>query len=355
MSESTEWQVRVARLTNVRPHPGADFLDLADVEGYSVIVRRGEFAEGSLCVYVPRDSVVSEGDPLFAFLGSSRRIRPKKLRGVFSDGLVMPVLCPNWVEGQDVAADLRIVRYEPEMSAALRGGSALPDPGIAPSYDLHPLRRYRDAFRDGDRVVITEKIHGTNARFALDADGKFWAGSRNQWKRESDDDLWWRVARQYNMAGVLEELHTMLGPPPGIRSERAALVLYGEVFGPNVQKGFGHGVTHGTLQFRAFDLKVGPSHTRSFLFWEALELALEEVGIDVAPVLYRGLFSMDAVRRHAEGVTSLYGGTNVREGVVVRLADDDRPTWWEDQYRDPQWGRWVLKYHGEGYLLKNGG
>jgi RNA ligase (TIGR02306 family) len=353
MSEtSTEWQVRVARITNVRPHPNADQLDLADVEGYSVIVRRGEFAEGSLCVYIPRDSVVPEGSPMFGFLGSDRRIRPKRLRGIFSDGLVMPVACSSWVEGQDVGSDLGIVRYEPKLSPMLLSGAALPDPGIAPSYDLHPLRRYKDAFRDGDQAVITEKIHGTNARFALDEEGRFWAGSRNLWKRESDDDLWWRVARQYNMPEVLETLHTMMHVP---NTARRVVVLYGEVYGPNIQKGFGYGVTHGTLQFRAFDLMLGPAHTRDFLAWNELELATEEVGIDVVPALYRGPFSMECVRRHAEGVTSLHGGTNVREGVVVRLADARVPSWWEDEYRDPQWVRWVLKYHGEGYLLKNGG
>ncbi|RYE90041.1 MAG: RNA ligase, partial [Myxococcales bacterium] len=84
----SEFHVRVVRVGPIVKHPQADNLSIAQVFGYPVIIRTGEYAEGDRAVYVPVDSVVPEGDPRWAFLGEHRRIRAKKLRGVFSMGLL---------------------------------------------------------------------------------------------------------------------------------------------------------------------------------------------------------------------------------------------------------------------------
>jgi hypothetical protein len=66
-----------------------------------------------------------------------------------------------------------------------------------------------------------------------------------------------------------------------------------------------------------------------------------EHGVDPAPVVYQGGYSLDVVRELAAGNTTL-PGDHIREGVVVRP---------KEERVDPKVGRVILKYIGDQYLL----
>jgi len=53
----------IARIEEIKSIEGADSIEYARVRGWWVVVRKGEFKEGDLCVYVEVDSVLPDGLP----------------------------------------------------------------------------------------------------------------------------------------------------------------------------------------------------------------------------------------------------------------------------------------------------
>ena len=150
--------VEVLPLTAVEPHPNADRLELAVVGNYRVIVRKGEYRAGDLVAYIPEasalpDELVERLD-IRAYLAGPRhdRVHATRLRGVLSQGLVYPAHA-DWVAGQDVAAELGVTKWEPEIPLHMRGTA-----GAAPSLverlrcrAVQPLSAPADRWRAGLR------------------------------------------------------------------------------------------------------------------------------------------------------------------------------------------------------------
>ena len=155
----------------LRQHDNADSLSVVDVFGYTVVVRTEDWQAGQLGAYFPPDSVVDIFQPEFAFLASGTkthsRIRAKKLRGIQSFGLLIPA--PEGAKvGDDLAEHFGVTHYEPELSAAYSGGEAEAAPAHLShlsKFDVDALRRYPYLFKPDEKVLITEKINGANARY----------------------------------------------------------------------------------------------------------------------------------------------------------------------------------------------
>ncbi len=325
----SEFRVQVVRLGAIEKHPNADTLGVTRVHDYPVIVRLGDYQPGDLAVYVPIDAIVPETEE-WAFLGRHRRVGAKRLRGVFSMGLLTKAPA-GAVEGDDVAEQLGITKWEPPIEAeerVHRGGGgpapeAAPPPALhVPFYDIEGLRRWPDVLREGEEVVITEKIHGANARFVHDGK-QLHVGSRGQFKKAELDKLWWPVARVW-------ELERMLANTPGF-------AVYGEVYGrvQDLRYGLDEGVT-----LRVFD--VWDAHVGCWLHFDEARKFAAMCGLEWVPVLYRGAWKPE-LRGLAEGPSTLPCAHHVREGIVIRPVLE---RW------DPRIGRVQLKLHGEGFLTR---
>ena len=73
------------------PIEGRDKIELAIIDGWSVIVKKDEFSVGSQCVYVEIDSILPEKEE-FEFLRSKQfRIKTMKMAGVVSSGIAFPL------------------------------------------------------------------------------------------------------------------------------------------------------------------------------------------------------------------------------------------------------------------------
>ena len=101
--------VTVRRIDALDPIPDADAIEVATVEGWKLVVKKGEFKVGDPCVYFEIDSFLPDGVPAWQFLvdKSSRefegvkghKLRTIKLRGQISQGLVLPLhVVPSIVE-----------------------------------------------------------------------------------------------------------------------------------------------------------------------------------------------------------------------------------------------------------------
>ena len=110
--------VTIQRVKAVRSIENADNIEVADILGWHVVVKKGEFKEGDLCVYGEIDTIFPADNKYFAFL-EGKRIRTKKLRGQISQGIAFP-LCilegydKPFGEGDDVTELLGAKKWEPQ-------------------------------------------------------------------------------------------------------------------------------------------------------------------------------------------------------------------------------------------------
>jgi len=102
----SEFSCEVVRV-KIEPHPNADAIEIARVGDYQSIVRKGQFKDGDLAVYIPEQAIVPEW--MLREMGmydeerqkgglagaAGNRVKAIKLRGVVSQGLVYPLVCED--------------------------------------------------------------------------------------------------------------------------------------------------------------------------------------------------------------------------------------------------------------------
>ncbi len=342
------FEVPIVTVGPVEKHPNADSLGITQVFGFPVIVRLDGLKQGDTAVYIPVDSIVPD-TPAFKFLDGHFRIKAKKLRGVLSMGMLMPItefpaLMGGLPPGDDTAARLGITKYEQpvDYSSPLFKGDCEQDPGVVPGYtNIENFRRYPNLIPPWEPVVITEKLHGTNARFFFgnpqyqgdtlsrggDGTGRLYCGSHKTWKKPGET-LWWEIAKQYDLESKLKGL---------------PYALFGEIFGCVQDLKYGH--KDGRRSLLIFDV-YNYSTGRYLDFAEAHKL-VEGMGLNWVPVIYRGEMKPEGWLAHqANQESSIESADHVREGLVIRTA--------VERFH-PEVGRLVLKYVGETYMLRKGG
>ena len=318
----SDLKVETVRIGTMRKHENADSLSVVKVFDYPVVVRTEDYKEGDIAIYVPVDSMVDTTRPEFSFLHNGKqmeRIRAKKLRGIFSMGLLVKCNAVA-VEGEDWTGALGITKYEePEPMVE----DAEKDPGFMPRYtNIQSIRRYNNVILPGEEVVMTEKIHGANGRWAFARD-RFWAGSHNGWKKPGTNSMWWKASDFF-----LERLKNI----PNI-------VMFGEVYGQvqDLRYGMNDGFT--VRFFDAFDIEKG-----KYLDWKDFEELCLKNDLIMVPILYRGPYNPELLAR-AEEDSALCAG-QIREGLVIRPM--------VERYNE-ECGRVCLKYVSQRYMLRKGG
>ena len=193
------YQAYITTIKNLRPHPNADRLDLGECFGNTVCVGHGDFIEGDLVVYFPVDGQLSEefcaqhnlvrrkddaGNNIGGYLDPAKRnVKAISLRGEKSDGLVMPLksleytgvdiyslevgFCFTTVNGKEICC--KYIPRRPNRAAAgganrTRKKKVPTAPLFAEHADTEQLAYNLSAFRPGDEIEITLKMHGTSQR-----------------------------------------------------------------------------------------------------------------------------------------------------------------------------------------------
>lgn len=192
----------VTTLKNVRPHSNADRMKLADCFGNTICVGI-DAAEGEIGVYFPTDGQLSveycaqndlvrrkdeNGNPAGGYLDPEKRnIRAIKLRGEKSDGLFMPLSSfaytgvnpDEWTVGTPITVVngheicQKYIPHKANKSVAGGAGARVKrraKRSIAPLFyehkDTEQLAYNLAAFKPGDEIEITLKMHGTSQRTA---------------------------------------------------------------------------------------------------------------------------------------------------------------------------------------------
>ena len=334
----TEWNPQVVRISRVSQHPNADALDVVTVlKDYPVVVKRNEYKVGDLASYIPIDTIVPDKQE-FHFLcpplmlkyvengeittrpnGPSypvgsvpekyRIIKAKKIRGVYSQGILRPAP-PGSQESESVVEDLELKRWEEQEEENIPGVvnefEAPPQGWKILYYDVAGIRRFLDCLTVGEEIVLTEKLHGSNAAFVHDG-ARLWVKSRNHYKKMNSKDVWWDVALRYDLEAKLQR--------------RPNMVVFGEIYG--LVRGFRYDTVFegGRLLPRVRFFDVWDTAALRFLDFDDRISLLAELGLDPVPVLYRGPWlGRDEMYQLAEGPTTL--GRHVREGWVLNTAKE---------------------------------
>lgn len=345
----SEFKVEVVRLDGIESIEGADAIELARIGDYLSVVKKGQFAAGDLVAYLPEASLVpnnllEELNLVGKLSGSGKnRIKAAKFRGQLSQGICYPAR-PEWVEGQDVAEELGVVKWVQEVPAHLRGNySGDPNPV---KYDFENIKKYPRMFEEGEQVVMTEKIHGTFVCFGLrrKPDGTTQRivcskglGAKGFFFSLDDEananNVYVKTANQLD---IFDNLADLMG------ATCDEVLLFGEIYGVQDLK---YDYSPGTSNFRAFDLKLNGE----FVGLSRLKEHCELIGVPMVPILYEGPFSKEVLLEHTVGTETLSGkGLHVREGVVVKpVIERLNP-------KLPHGGRVCGKSINPAYLLRRG-
>lgn len=406
-----EFEVNVVKIDRIEDHPNADALELAIIGGYRAIVKIGEFKADDLVVYIPEASLIPqwllEEMGLEGYLAGKdkNRVKAIKLRGILSQGLVLPIavsiggVSNDWMQytlqgedqgwmltegsiacvdelekniiGLDVAELLGIVKWEPPIPVSM-AGEVCNIYGKTLRYDIDNLKKYPHILEEGEEVIMTEKLHGTFCGIGywpglskkdLFEGGDVFAFSKGlgaQGLVFKDNENNKNNLYVKNLIDLLDGVGVNIidaikrwfeygsaavdNPIKEFRKGKPMPVyILAEIFGKGIQD-LAYGRDGDDL--RVFDVFIGEPSTGRYLDYDEKVFFCEEI-IDVAmvPVLYHGPYSKEIADKYCEGTTEIQGGKDscIREGIVITPAFEAR----HDEI-----GRVILKHVSEKYLLR---
>lgn len=339
----------VGRVTEVKAIEGADNIELAVVGGWNAIVKKGELNQDSLVVVATTDAVIpqelSDKIGVTNYLRKGQRVRTVKLRGVYSECLIIPIThikASSIKEGVDLMGELGIHKYEPPVKqvqlASGRKFKYHQNPNFHVYYKFPNMKNVPDMFNEDDDVCITRKLHGTNARYGIVRKKKLsildkikgWFG--NQWvgyeyvygshnvEKGSDSqgfydsDVWKTIAEKYQ---IRERLWRHVKDTFDPNDVGSGFIIYGEIYGHGIQKNYDYGLTE--IRFAGFDVEVDGSYVDNIYQSTHFKcLGLEEV-----ETLYSGLWSKEEQDKYVFN-NNIHGTKVPHEGVVVKSIDGSR-------------------------------
>ena len=151
----------------IEPHPNADRIEICRIGDYQSVVAKGQFSNGDLVAYIPESSILPqsliEEMEMTGKLGGkeANRISPVRFRGVVSQGIVYPL--PNARPGDDVTEQLGVTKYTPPIPDYMQG-QVYHAEGNTVHYDVENFKKYPELLQEGEEVVMTEKLHGSQCQ-----------------------------------------------------------------------------------------------------------------------------------------------------------------------------------------------
>lgn len=232
----------VRRIDNVVAIENADAIECAVVGGWNVVIKKGEFKAGDLAVYFEIDSWMPKELAPFLFEGKvfegveGARLRTKKLRGVVSQGLLLPLSVAFElsattnveVVGTDLTEALGIKKWDKPLSPQLVGLAKGNFPSFIPKTDQERVQNLTKEINEfqGEEFEVTIKLDGSSITVysMKDSDTGEWVDgvcSRNLDLKEGDS-AFWVITKQ---EGIHEK----------IKSTGRQLAFQGEMLNTNIQ------------------------------------------------------------------------------------------------------------------------
>jgi len=346
----------IAKINEVKAIEGADNIELVVAGGWNAITKKGEFKEGDETIIATTDAVIpeklSEEMGVANYLRKGTRVRTVKLRGVYSECLIIPM---KYLHGKTTMGDfdlkagsdcmgfLGIVKYEPPVKQIqLASGRKIKwrdNQNFHVYYKFPNLKNVDGMFTEEDLVEITRKVHGTNARYGIVKKSKlsFWDkvkkffrladewidyeyiyGSHNCEKGSDSQgfystDVWRTVAEKYN---IKEKLWSYIKNRNVEVGE--GIILYGEIYGAGIQKNYDYGLTD--IEFAGFDVKLRGEYLSTYDAWQ---LVKNHIDLPYVEILHYGDWTQEIQDKFT--FNNFIEGTKVpHEGIVIKYFTGDR-------------------------------
>lgn len=304
--------VSIRKIDGILPHDNADMLEIAVVGGWQVIIKKDSFNPGDLACFFEVDSFLPI-KPEYEFLrkgcykkmpdGSEGfRLKTMKLRGVLSQGLLLPlsIIPPTAAvrEGDDVTLLLEVTKYEKPIPAELGGEVLGAMPESIPKTDEERIQNLDPSMYANKALSATEKLDGTSVTFYLKdgTHGVFGVCGRNWEYKETENNSYWRAARQYELEAKLKRLDR-------------SIALQGELIGHGIQGNYYRLAKIEVYFFTAYDIATRRRLPRSEFVALMDKLELKRVpDIEIKSTDYL---------EEANGMSTLNPAVE-REGLVFR-------------------------------------
>lgn len=328
----------IRRIRDIQPIAGADSIELAIVDGWQSVTKKGEYQIGDLVIYCEVDSflphhlapfLTKPGHHPKEFSGIiGERLRTMKLRGALSQGLILPLqatysgglpygsgVVRNITgeecfvnEGDDVTDFLGIVKWEAPIPVQLAGQVRGNFPTLVPKTDQERCQNLIAELKaaQGRQFEVTEKLDGSSCTMYLDSGGEFHVCSRNLDLLRDNKNSYWGVADRLEIERRMVE-NNLFG-----------YAIQGELVGPGIQ-GNRYGLKE--LNFYVFD--VYDTRGGDYLQPDARRSFVKNLGLDHVPVVMAS-WTLDCevpeLLRMAEG-PSLVNKNTEREGFVFKQVN----------------------------------
>ena len=343
----------VGLIGEVKPIEGADNIELVVVGGWNAITKKGEYQVGDKVVVATTDAIIpvelSDLMEVTNYLRKGQRVRTVKLRGVYSECLLIPFkyLAPKSLEnnvkdGDDMMEILGITKYEPPVKQVqLSNGRKVryhQNPNFRVYHKFPNQKNVPDMFNEEDEVVITRKIHGTNARYGIVRKKKLslwdrikvlfgsqWAGfeyvygSHNVEKGSDsqgfyDTDVWGTIEKRY---GIREKLWKHVKETYFPEQLNSGVIMYGEIYGSGIQKNYDYNLTD--IKFVGFDVEVDGEYEP----YINERIHFSSLGLPKVELLYTGSWSKEVQDKYVFNNFIKSSGVP-HEGIVVKSVTGDR-------------------------------
>lgn len=240
----------IKRITEIKPIEGADAIECAVVGGgWPVVVKKGEFSEGDLALYLEIDSWVPYELAPFLCKGKEpreyngvkgERLRTIKLRGQISQGLVLP-LDPSEdmvFDGHDMTERYGIQKWEKPIPAQLQGQMKGNFPAWIRKTDQERVQNLDGKICWDDEFEITVKLDGSSMTIWRH-EGEVGVCSRNvELKMEQEGNSFVNMAKK-----VIGNINWP-----------EEIAIQGELMGPSIQGNRENLPEHEFFVFDIFDI-----------------------------------------------------------------------------------------------------
>ena len=340
--------VEVCEIKDIKKHPNADSLEIAIVKGWECIVPINKYKAGDVIIYIPIDAILPTelADRLNVrnYLAgiNKNRVRCAKLRQEMSYGIIMDNE-GNWDIGTDVAEHYGITKYEPPIRTQ-NGDEAPDDPTFMKFTDIENIKNFPNVFEEGDEVIVTEKIDGSNDRIGFfkdpeDGSTEWKAGSHSLKRKMPNPDymetnVYWYP---YTLPSVLNLLNH-LNHDDTIKRATVYGEIYGKVRGGVKSMDYGR---PNSLNYVAFSMEINGKYVN----WDVFYDYCSKFNVPMAPLIWRGQFNIDHVKTLCTGkslLAEINGADHMREGIVIVSSQEKF---------DSNIGRSILKMLNPDYIL----
>lgn len=363
----------IRKVHSIEAISGADAIEVAKIDGWQCVVKKGEFKVGSLGLYFEIDSFLPVL-PEFEFLrkssykkiegyGEGFRLKTIKLRGTLSQGLLLPLfgptgvahliaepenvcnrpypvwvekatedgwyICEDWPEIYDIdfSEIIGVRLYDPPLNSAQMSGVAKGNfPSFIRKTDSERIqnlgRTVEEKFLE-QMFEVTVKLDGSSMTVYCNK-GEVGVCSRNYDLKEDETNTFWSTAKKEGLTEGLLEFCTRF---------KRNLAIQGELMGPGIQGNQEQLTEHQFYMFRIWDIDK-----QEYLPYREFVTVANEMRLEIAKLKYLrmvpflGLYKpKDVLKENMNLVDSILTfsdgpsiNTNaMREGLVWKHVDSE--------------------------------